>query len=136
MRVLRFKVPAQGNQVQLNPHPDVWQAALEAFKEGCAALVAEDYPKAQEAFGKALEQEKGWFRARFYKAVAAALAAGGDLAAASREANEAANALPDDWFARELAVKLTAIAGGDPLPALKDLLAHQDARSHGPLSEL
>ena len=56
--------------------------------------------------------------------------------AAAKEAGEAAIALPDDWFARELAVKLTLLAGGDPLPALKELLAHQDARSHGPLSEL
>jgi hypothetical protein len=59
-----------------------------------------------------------------------------DLPTAAREALEAAAANPEDWYGRDLAIRLSVLAGLDPVAPLKELLTHQDARSRGPLADL
>ncbi len=121
----------EGERVQLNIPQDgeSWQAAEAAFKEGAAALVAEDAGKAAEAFGRAFEAEPAWYRARLLKALAASLAAGADLAALAQEAEAALSAWPDDWEGRSAALALTRLAGGEVGTPLKALMRHKEERS-------
>jgi|GEM_PF-6821056 len=138
-RHVSFKLAVEGDVFAGqpdNPSPEVWEAASKAFTEGCAAMVLDDNAKAAEAFGKALEQEGSWHRAKLLRSIARGCMPNADLPTAAREALEAAASNPEDWYGRELAIKLSVLAGLDPVAPLKELLTHQDARSRGPLADL
>jgi tetratricopeptide (TPR) repeat protein len=103
----------EGNiTIEMNAHDDVWQAAEAAFEEGAAALTAGDWATADEAFGRALEQEPTWGRAQLFQATAKALG-GTDLAGAAALATEGVKTLPDDWSGRALGVLIRTLAGED-----------------------
>jgi tetratricopeptide (TPR) repeat protein len=126
----------KGPQIQMTDDSEGWTAAVAAFKEGSAALVAGEAAKAAEQFGKAFEKEPAWQRAKLLKAVATAFLPGADLATASKEVTEAANQNPDDWGGRSTAILLAYLAGTDPTAAMAELTKHIDARSHPPIDDL
>ena len=66
--------PGKSIELNLSFDEEGWAEAETAFAEGCAAIVAADAAAADTAFGKALEKEPAWARARFFRALAKALA--------------------------------------------------------------
>jgi tetratricopeptide (TPR) repeat protein len=115
---------------------EIWDAAEAGFSDGCKALVAADTAKAEEHFGKALEAEPEWPRAKLFRALAKALVPGADLAATAGEALAAAAIIPDDWEARETAILLGLWAGVDVGEPLKALQRHVEERSVRRLEKL
>jgi tetratricopeptide (TPR) repeat protein len=118
-----------------NPHNEVWEAASAAFKEGSAAMVAGDMAKADEAFGKALESEPAWGRAKLFQAVAKAVA-GTDMDAAATLAKEAIDGLIDDWEGQENAILVLLLAGKDGKPEAKKLSQRLESFSNRRYEEL
>lgn len=131
-RVFRFNEfeVKEGDTIDLStfiPGEDEdWEAATKAFAEGSAALVDGDWAKADEAFGKALEKEASWARARLFQAVAKALG-GSDLEAAATLAREAVGVLVDDWMGQEVAVLVLRLAGQDGKAEAKALAERQES---------
>jgi tetratricopeptide (TPR) repeat protein len=122
--------------LRFDANADVWESAEAEFQKGCAALVAEDYPAAEAAFGRALEKEPAWARATLFRAAAKALAPGGDAAAAAKDAAGLATATPDDVDARRIGILLSFLGKADPKSEVEAMHRRRESFSARRLADL